>query len=173
MKINWKVRFRNPYFWIQIGIAILMPILAYLGLSVEDLTTWGKVGQVLLEAVLNPYVLGLVVVSVFNAIQDPTTKGLSDSEIIVKINGTEIDGYTYTNYELIVPEVTGDVLVIGKNKPVPVSFLTDDWSTIIDAVKNGNTDVYEVGATKTITLTSNDDDSGNTDGITSGTYTVD
>ena len=80
MKINWKVRIRNPYFWLQIGIAILMPILAYLGLSVEDLTTWSKVGQVLLEAVSNPYVLGLVVVSVFNAIQDPTTKGLSDSE---------------------------------------------------------------------------------------------
>lgn len=80
MKINWKVRFRNPYFWIQIGVAILMPILAYLGLSVEDLTTWNKVGQVLLEAVSNPYVLGLVVASVFNAIQDPTTKGLSDSE---------------------------------------------------------------------------------------------
>lgn len=80
MKINWEVRIKNPYFWIQIGVALLMPILAYLGLAVEDLTTWGKVGQVLLEAVLNPYVLGLVVVSVFNAIQDPTTKGLSDSE---------------------------------------------------------------------------------------------
>lgn len=80
MKINWKVRFRNPYFLAQIGVAILMPILAYLGLSVEDLTTWGKVGQVLLEAVSNPYVLGIVAVSVFNAIQDPTTKGLSDSE---------------------------------------------------------------------------------------------
>ena len=80
MKINWEVRIKNPYFWIQIGVAILMPILAYLGLAVEDLTTWGKVGQVLLEAVLNPYVLGLVVVSVFNAIQDPTTKGLSDSK---------------------------------------------------------------------------------------------
>ena len=80
MKINWEVRIKNPYFWIQIGVAILMPILAYLGLAVEDLTTWGKVGQVLLEAVLNPYVLGLVVVSVFNAIQDHTTKGLSDSE---------------------------------------------------------------------------------------------
>ena len=80
MKINWEVRIKNPYFWIQIGVAILMPILAYLGLAVEDLTTWGKVGQVLLEAVLNPYVLGLVVVSVFNAIQDPTTKGLSDSD---------------------------------------------------------------------------------------------
>ena len=80
MKINWKVRIRNPYFWIQIGIAILMPMLAYLGLTVEDLTSWAKVGQVLLKSILNPYVLGLVVVSIFNAIQDPTTKGLSDSK---------------------------------------------------------------------------------------------
>ncbi len=80
MRINWKVRIRNPYFWIQIGIAILMPMLAYLGLTVEDLTSWAKVGQVLLKSILNPYVLGLVVVSVFNAIQDPTTKGLSDSK---------------------------------------------------------------------------------------------
>lgn len=80
MRINWKVRIRNPYFWIQIGIAILMPMLAYLGLTVEDLTSWAKVGQVLLKSILNPYVLGLVVVSIFNAIQDPTTKGLSDSK---------------------------------------------------------------------------------------------
>ena len=80
MKINWKVRFRNPYFWVQIGVTILTTIFAYLGLSVEDLTTWGKVGQVLLVAVSNPFILGVVVVSVFNAIQDPTTKGLSDSE---------------------------------------------------------------------------------------------
>lgn len=80
MKINWKVRIRNPFFWIQIGIAILMPMLAYLGLTVEDLTSWAKVGQVLLKSILNPYVLGLVVVSIFNAIQDPTTKGLSDSK---------------------------------------------------------------------------------------------
>ena len=80
MKINWKVRIKNPYFWIQIGIAILMPILAYMGLSVEDLTSWGKLGEILLSAISNPYVIGLVAVSVFNAIQDPTTKGLSDSE---------------------------------------------------------------------------------------------
>ena len=80
MKINWKVRIKNPYFWIQIGIAILMPILAYMGLSVEDLTSWAKLGEILLSAISNPYVIGLVAVSVFNAIQDPTTKGLSDSE---------------------------------------------------------------------------------------------
>ena len=80
MKINWKIRFKNPYFWLQLIIAILMPILAYMGLTIEDLTTWKKLGDIFLKAILNPYVLGLVVVSVFNAIQDPTTKGLSDSE---------------------------------------------------------------------------------------------
>ncbi len=84
MKINLKVRIKNPYFWLQIGIAILMPILAYMGLAVEDLTTWSKLGQVMLQAVSNPYVLGLVAVSVFNALQDPTTKGLSDSAKALK-----------------------------------------------------------------------------------------
>lgn len=80
MKINWKVRCKNPLFWAQVLLAILTPILAYLGLNVNDLTSWSVVGNVLLAAVRNPYVLGLVVVSVWNAVNDPTTKGLSDSE---------------------------------------------------------------------------------------------
>lgn len=79
MKLNLKVRARNPIFWVQIGLAILMPILAYLGITVEDLTTWAILGATLLEAIKNPYVLGLVIVSVWNAINDPTTKGISDS----------------------------------------------------------------------------------------------
>lgn len=79
MKLNLKVRFKNPVFIAQLVLAILTPILAYVGLTVEDLTSWSILGQVLLEAVSNPYVLGLVVVSVWNALNDPTTKGLSDS----------------------------------------------------------------------------------------------
>lgn len=79
MQINWKVRIKNPLFWAQVALAILMPILAYLGIAVEDLTSWSILGATLLEAVKNPYVLGLVVVSVWNAINDPTTKGISDS----------------------------------------------------------------------------------------------
>ena len=35
----------------------------------------------LFEAVKNPYVLGMVVVSVWNAINDPTTEGVSDSNL--------------------------------------------------------------------------------------------
>lgn len=77
--INWKVRFKNPVFWVQIALAVITPILAYAGLTMQDLTTWPKLGELLVGALSNPYVLGLVVISVWNAINDPTTKGVSDS----------------------------------------------------------------------------------------------
>ena len=50
--INWKVRMRNPMFW----------------------------AQILLKAVSSPYILSLVIVSVYNAITDPTTTGFTDSK---------------------------------------------------------------------------------------------
>ena len=80
MKINWKVRFKNPLFIAQMILAVLTPILAYAGLTVKDLTTWQALGDLLIGALSNPYVLGLVVVSVFNAVTDPTTSGIKDSE---------------------------------------------------------------------------------------------
>ena len=79
MKINWKVRFGNPQFIAQLVVSVFVPILAYLGIAAEDLTSWSVVGEVLLEAISNPYVLVLVVVSVYNSINDPTVSGLSDS----------------------------------------------------------------------------------------------
>lgn len=80
MKFNWKIRLQNPIFLLQITMAILLPILAYMGLTVQDLTTWGKVIEVILKAVQNPYVIGLCCLSVWNAINNPTTRGLGDSE---------------------------------------------------------------------------------------------
>ena len=79
MKLNWKVRFKNPVFIAQLVLSILIPILSYMGLTVQDLTTWAALGNALLEAIKNPYVLGLVIVSVWNALNDPTTKGVGDS----------------------------------------------------------------------------------------------
>ena len=84
--INWKVRFKNPVFYVQLLLAVLTPILAYMGLTMSDLTTWPAVGNVLLQAVSNPYILGLVVVSVWNAINDPTTSGVSDSSKALTYN---------------------------------------------------------------------------------------
>ena len=77
--MNLKVRFKNPVFIVQLILAILTPILAYAGLTLQDLTTWGALGNLLLGALSNPYVLGLIAVSVWNALNDPTTAGLTDS----------------------------------------------------------------------------------------------
>ena len=78
--INWKVRIKNPVFWVQIAVSIVLPILAYLGLSWEDMTSWAAFGGIFLEAVKNPVILASVIVSVWNAINDPTTAGDSDSK---------------------------------------------------------------------------------------------
>lgn len=77
--MNLKVRFKNPIFWAQIVLAILTPILAYFGLTGADITSWPLLGQTMLSAVSNPYVCALVVVSVWNALNDPTTAGVCDS----------------------------------------------------------------------------------------------
>lgn len=79
MKLNLKVRFKNPIFIIQMILAIITPILAYAGLTIQDITSWKTLGEVILNAISNPYVLGLAVVSVWNALNDPTTSGICDS----------------------------------------------------------------------------------------------
>lgn len=78
--INWKVRLKNPMFWAQIIASVFVPILSYMGLTVQDMTSWAAVGNALLLAVTNPYVLVLVALSVYNAIVDPTTTGVTDSK---------------------------------------------------------------------------------------------
>lgn len=80
MKINWKVRLKNPVFWAQLATAIVLPILAYLGLQWSDMTSWAALGEILVQAVKNPVILVSVVVSVWGIVNDPTTAGLSDSK---------------------------------------------------------------------------------------------
>lgn len=84
--MNLKVRFKNPVFIVQFILAILTPILAYAGLTVQDLTSWQMLGKILLEAIQNPYVLGLIIVSIWNAINDPTTAGIMDSSQALTYN---------------------------------------------------------------------------------------
>lgn len=79
MKINWKVRFNNPVFWVQVAVAVILPMLANLGLAWEDMTTWAALGGVILESIKNPVIVVAVIVSVWNAVVDPTTAGIGDS----------------------------------------------------------------------------------------------
>ena len=84
MNINFEVRKNNPYFWVQIALSILVPIGAYFGIQAQDITTWSTVGQITIKTVSNPYVLFTVLVSVFNALIDPTTDGFTDSKNTMK-----------------------------------------------------------------------------------------
>ncbi|WP_250278806.1 phage holin [[Clostridium] colinum] len=77
-KINWKKRFKNPIFWVNTLLAIATPILAYFGMNGQDLTTWESLFNLVLNALKNPYVLGLVLVSLWNNIINPVTKGITD-----------------------------------------------------------------------------------------------
>ena len=80
--INWKVRFNkgNLTFIIRFVAALIIPVLAYLGLEVTDLTSWKLIGDVLLQFISNPFLLGLTVINALNMIPDPTTKGITDSD---------------------------------------------------------------------------------------------
>lgn len=77
--MNWKVRLKNPVFWAQAITAIVAPILTYLGLNWSDMTSWGALAGIFVQAVQNPVILVSVAVSLWGIVNDPTTAGFSDS----------------------------------------------------------------------------------------------
>lgn len=83
MNINWKVRFsrKNVTFLIRFIAALALPVLAYMGIRVEDLTTWPMIGRVIIDFVSNPFLVGLTIINGLNVIPDPIVKGFSDSPL--------------------------------------------------------------------------------------------
>lgn len=75
MKLNFKVRAKNPYFW----IGLLGVIFTAMGVSTETLTSWDAVLNSLITLINNPYMIISVVVAVLGIFIDPTTSGLGDS----------------------------------------------------------------------------------------------
>lgn len=78
--MNLKVRIKNPVFWIQIFGTVAATILGYFGMSGTDVTSWPLLFDTLGKALANPYVLFIVATGIWNALNDPTTKGIQDSE---------------------------------------------------------------------------------------------
>lgn len=72
--INWKVRFKNPVFYVQLVISIMPPIFADLGITAKDITTWDSLPDIFKQALSNPYILSLIAVSIYNSVVDPTTQ---------------------------------------------------------------------------------------------------
>lgn len=75
MKINFKVRAKNPCFW----IGLIGVILTSMGVQPETLTSWEAVIFQLEQLILNPFRLGSTVIAVIGVICDPTTAGIGDS----------------------------------------------------------------------------------------------
>lgn len=86
MKINWKVRLKNKYFWLTIVAVVVLLLQQILGLcGVEfDAEGWK---QTLTELVTTIFA-ALAVVGVVN---DPTTEGLNDSQRALRYQAPHSD----------------------------------------------------------------------------------
>ena len=81
--INLKVRLRNPQFIVRLIASIVLPALAFVGFSIEDLTSWNLVGEALLELLKSPIAIGIILLNIINIIPDPTKTGLADSQLVI------------------------------------------------------------------------------------------
>lgn len=78
--INLKIRLKNPVFYMQLIIAVATPVFAYTGITASEINSWTKLGEIIIQAISNPYIIFLIMSSLYNAVIDPTTRGLSDSK---------------------------------------------------------------------------------------------
>lgn len=73
-KINWKVRIKNPNFWVALIPAILLVIQQVAGIFGFTLDL-GDVGDKLMSLAYSIF----AVLAIIGVVNDPTTKGISDS----------------------------------------------------------------------------------------------
>ncbi len=77
MKINWKVRLRQPAFWIAtipVVITFVYSVLALMGIA----------PSITQDTVQNLFFALVAVLAQFGIVVDPTTKGISDSDRAMK-----------------------------------------------------------------------------------------
>lgn len=76
MNINWKVRIKNKQFWLAIIPAVLLLIQAVAAVFGYTLDL-GDIGNKLIVVVNAVF----VVLSILGIVTDPTTEGISDSNL--------------------------------------------------------------------------------------------
>lgn len=87
MKMNIKVRMKNPWFWVSLGGIILTAM----GVSADMFTSWGAVIEQAKALVSNPFMLVSVALAVLGVFVDPTTAGVSDSAQALSYNEPKRD----------------------------------------------------------------------------------
>lgn len=90
---NWIKHFnkKKAIFLVRFIVALFIPILTYFGLEQQDLTSWATLGQVLLDALSNPYVVAFTIINALNLIPDPTTDGIWNSQQALRYEETRKD----------------------------------------------------------------------------------
>ena len=80
--LNLKVRFNknNMTFIIRFLGALVVPVLAYMGVKFEEIDSWFAIFKVFVDFVSNPYLVILTIINAINLLPDPTTPGVKDSE---------------------------------------------------------------------------------------------
>lgn len=83
MKINWKLRLKNPQFWIAIGVVFFANLFAMSGVSFEEVNSWGQLGVMVLDALKNPYTFITLGAFIYATVIDFTTPKISDSPLVL------------------------------------------------------------------------------------------
>lgn len=73
MKINWKVRLKNPVFWLTVIPAVIALVYTVLGLL-------GVVPTISEDVLVNAVTAIISALTTVGVLIDPTTKGVSDSD---------------------------------------------------------------------------------------------
>ena len=73
MKINWKVRLKNPVFWLTVIPAVIALVYTVLGLL-------GVVPTISEDTLVNAVTAIISALTTVGVLIDPTTKGVGDSE---------------------------------------------------------------------------------------------
>lgn len=82
--LNFQVRLKNPWFWFFLVVNIGALILNNVGMTMDDITTWGTLIDALTETFKNPSLLFPIVTSIAGLLYDPTTSALTDSDKVLK-----------------------------------------------------------------------------------------
>ncbi len=73
MKINWKVRLKNPVFWLTVIPAVIALVYTILGL-------FGVVPTISEDTIVNAVTAIISALTTVGVLIDPTTKGVGDSD---------------------------------------------------------------------------------------------
>jgi len=82
--LNLQVRLKNPWFWFFLVVNIGALILNNVGMTMNDITTWGTLIDAFTETFKNPSLLFPIIASIAGLLYDPTTSALTDSDRVLR-----------------------------------------------------------------------------------------